>query len=212
MREHVAGVIVCGANVGGSVGWVAEPKHGWQKLPARRVHEHRVARVVWPNLTDPERAWWRSQERSSHQQRPDGIPNISDRPATFPRVVVPSCPTSSSTYRCGRLLDCRGHHRAACAEAGVLGARGFALERAAAQVCREGGGRVSTNVMVRNLDIESGDPVDARRLEWLRGWRNLLSCTAVRALATSLLERRTSPGVTSAVPAEHEVLRESRFF
>ena len=52
---------------------------------------------------------------------------------------------------------------------------------------------------------------DEVRRAWLRGWRNLLSCTAARALATSLLERRTFPGVTSAVPAEHEVLRESRF-
>ena len=25
-----------------------EPKHGWQKPAARAVHEHRVARVVWP--------------------------------------------------------------------------------------------------------------------------------------------------------------------
>ena len=50
------------------------------------------------------------------------------------------------------------------------------------------------------------------RRAWLRQWRNLLSCTAVRAFDTSLLERRTSPGVTSGVPAEHEVLRESRFF
>ena len=53
---------------------------------------------------------------------------------------------------------------------------------------------------------------DEVRRAWLRRWRNLLSCTAARALATSLLERRTFPGVTSAVPAEHEVLRESRFF
>ena len=50
------------------------------------------------------------------------------------------------------------------------------------------------------------------RRAWLRRWRNLLSCTAARAFATSFLERRTSPGVTSAVPMEHEVLRESRFF
>ena len=53
---------------------------------------------------------------------------------------------------------------------------------------------------------------DEVRRAWLRRWRNLLSCTAARALATSLLERRTYPGVTSAVQAEHEVLRESRFF
>ena len=53
---------------------------------------------------------------------------------------------------------------------------------------------------------------DEVRRAWLRRWRNLLSCTAARSLATSLPERRTFPGVTSAVPAAHEVLRESRFF
>ena len=42
-----------------------------------------------------------------------------------------------------------GHHRAACARAGVLGRRGFALESAAARVCREAGGRVRTNLLMR---------------------------------------------------------------
>ena len=288
------------------------------------THEDRVARTVWPTLTSPERALWRSQKGplacsafmafpTSRSTRIDPQPF---RVLLCRRLHLP-LPFSSRTCRCGRLLDCRGHHRAACAEAGVLGARGFALERAAAQVCREGGGRVSTNVMVRNLDIEGGNPTDARRLEivvdgltlfdgaqlaidttlvshpkrdgtarrraadhngaaleearrkkentypelagdrglarlvvfaaevggrwsdktanflsalskakaetapeavrdqvrasWLRRWRNLLGCTAARAFATSLLEKRCSPGVSSTVPAEHEVLRESRF-
>ena len=35
---------------------------------------------------------------------------------------------------------------------------------------------------------------DEVRRAWLRRWRSLLGCTAARALATSLLERRTSPG------------------
>ena len=62
----------------------------------------------------------------SRQQRLDGIPNVlvdSDRPATFPRVVVP--PSSSSWL----LLD------SACAVLGTT--RGFALERAVAQVVVE---------------------------------------------------------------------------
>ena len=46
---------------------------------------------------------------------------------------------------------------------------------------------------------------DQVRAAWLRR-------TAARAFATSLLEKRCSPGVSSTVPAEHEVLRESRFF
>ena len=73
-------------------------------------------------------------------------------------------PLSSHTCRCGRPIDSFGHHRAACARAGVLGRRGFALESAAARICREAGGRVGTNRMMRDLDL----PVlatDSRRLE-----------------------------------------------
>ena len=43
--------------------------------------------------------------------------------------------------------------------------RGFALESAAAQVCREAGARVSTNVLVRDLDLLPLQHADARRLE-----------------------------------------------
>ena len=267
---------------------------------------------------NPERALWRSQKGplasnvlmafpKSHSTRIDPQPF---RVLLCRRLHLP-LPFFSRTCRCGRLFDCRGHHRAACAEAGVLGARCFALERAAAQVCREGDGRVSTIVMVRNLDIEGRNPSDARRLEIVvdgltvcygaqlavnttmvsplhrdgtarrraadcngaalqealrrkertyhelvgeRGRARLVVLGAevagrwsgetaqfllalskaearvcarerlgslvatmaqsveLRAFATSLLERRTSPGVTSGVPAEHEVLRESRFF
>ena len=75
-------------------------------------------------------------------------------------------PLSSRSCRCGRLLDSLGHHRAGCAEAGVLGRRGFALECSAAQLCREAGGRVSTNVMMRDLDIPGPHAaMDGRRLE-----------------------------------------------
>ena len=66
--------------------------------------------------------------------------------------------------RCGRQLDSFGHHRTACAWAGWLVRRGFAVESAAARVCREAGGRVTTNMLVRELDLYV--PVaDARRLE-----------------------------------------------
>ena len=66
--------------------------------------------------------------------------------------------------RCGRPLDFCGHHRAACARAGVLGRRGFTLESVAARICREAGGRVRTNMLVRDMDLDV--PIaDARRLE-----------------------------------------------
>ena len=47
-----------------------------------------------------------------------------------------------------------GHHRAACPRAGVLGRRGYALESVLAGICREAGGRVTTNILVRDLDLE----------------------------------------------------------
>ena len=65
---------------------------------------------------------------------------------------------------CGQPLDSCGHHRAACAQAGVLGRRGWAWESVVARVCREAGGRVTTNVMLRDLDMALPDVADGRRL------------------------------------------------
>ena len=83
---------------------------------------------------------------------------------TLLRRLRQPLPLSDRLCRCGRPLDPTGHHRAACARAGVLGKRGFALESAAARVCREAGGRVSTNLLMREMD---GAPnvEDGRRLE-----------------------------------------------
>ena len=53
------------------------------------------------------------------------------------RIHLP-LPLSISNCRCGRPLDSLGHHRAACAVAGVLGRMGFTLESAAARVCLAG--------------------------------------------------------------------------
>ena len=47
----------------------------------------------------------------------------------------------------------------------MLGRRGFALEVAAAQVSREAGARVTTNVFVRDMDLAVFDVMDSRRLE-----------------------------------------------
>ena len=58
-----------------------------------------------------------------------------------------------------------GHHREMCAVAGVLGRRLFPLECAAAQICREAGARVTTNVHVRDMDSAVFNNLDGRRLE-----------------------------------------------
>ena len=73
-------------------------------------------------------------------------------------------PLSHRTCRCGRQLVF-GHHRAACPEAGVLVKRAFSLDCAAAQVCREAGARVSSNMFVRDMDLATFNALDGRRLE-----------------------------------------------
>ena len=45
------------------------------------------------------------------------------------------------------------------------GRRGWALELAAARVCREGGARVRLNVFVRDMDLTGPNRLDGRRLE-----------------------------------------------
>ena len=69
-----------------------------------------------------------------------------------------------------RRFDPFGHPRAACAEAGVLGKRGFPLECPAAQVCREAGARVTTNAFIRDLDLGEFNRLDGRRIEVIMGW------------------------------------------
>ena len=48
---------------------------------------------------------------------------------------------------------------------GVLGRRGFAVGSAAARCCREAGGRVATNLFMRNMDVGVPRSADSRRLE-----------------------------------------------
>ena len=58
-----------------------------------------------------------------------------------------------------------GDQSAACANAGVLGRRGWVLENVAAHVCREAGGRVRTNLAVRDMDLGAQVQFDGGRLE-----------------------------------------------
>ena len=74
-------------------------------------------------------------------------------------------PLTGRNCRCGFPLDSSGHHRAACARAGVFGRRGFAVESVAARICRELESRVTTNGMVRDMDLVRPDVQDSRRLE-----------------------------------------------
>ena len=91
----------------------------------------------------------------------------------LPFVACPSSPHQRFVSHLFRVLllrglhlpSCRCGHRTSCPTSGVLGRRGFALESAAARVCREASARVRTNVFVRDLDLLPQGVPDQRRLE-----------------------------------------------
>ena len=148
------------------------PRRGWQQKVAECVDTQFVATNVWPTLTNQEKALMRSQTGPLSSLPFTVLPtNCFTRfdPQPFRvlllrRLHLP-LPLTARQCRCGRPLDACGHHRSACAVAGVPGRRGYPLETAAAQVCREAGARVRLNTMVRDLDLLPGALLDNRRLE-----------------------------------------------
>ena len=147
-------------------------RNGWQQKASDVVENVFLARSVWPTLAQPEQALLRSQQGPMAGLPFTSLPLSAETTfqsqefrVLFLRRLWQPLPLSSFTCRCGRPLDSRGHHRAACPLAGVLGRRGFALESAAARVCREAGGRVTTNVLVQDMDLLPLRQVDNRRLE-----------------------------------------------
>ena len=148
-----------------------QPSESWQSKAARKVEARSFARLLG-TLTDPQKALLWSQGGplasvpfiSMPIDRVSRIDSQSSRLLFLRRLRQP-LPLIVRSCRCGRLLDCLGHHRSACPVAGVLGRRGFPLENVAARICREAGGRVRTNVFVRDLDLPVFNNVDERRLE-----------------------------------------------
>ena len=148
------------------------PKHGWQRKAAEKMEDFFLATSVWLRLPDEDRAMLRSQGGPMAGMPfmccPTAFHSRFDAQVLrvlFLRRFWLLVPPTMRTCRCGRPLDVLGHHCAACANVGVLGRRGFALESAAARVCREAGGRVSTNVLIPDLDIALPEQVDERRIE-----------------------------------------------
>ena len=147
-------------------------KRGWQHEAASRVDQRFRDEDLFVRMTNSGQALVRSQ----------GGPGAGLALATCPtcritriepqlfrivllrRLNLP-LPLSARFCRCGLPLDLRGHHRAACARAGILGRREYAFETVTARICREAGGRVTTNVMVRDLDLAERHIADTRRLE-----------------------------------------------
>ena len=149
------------------------PRTGWQSLASTHKEKVFFRQSISGNLSDPQRALLRVTEWTTCRTPIHLLPNFASlwlsrhsrsRVLLLRRLWRP-LPLSSRTCRCGRPLDPCGHHRAVCSRARVLGRRGFALENAAARVCREAGARVSLNVLVRDLDLHPFEQLDGRRLE-----------------------------------------------
>ena len=95
-------------------------------------------------------------------------PELSLAPSHFRvlllrRLRLP-LPLTAAYCRCRCRQDALGDHLAACSRYGVLCARDAPLQRAAARVCREAGATVTTNVLVRDLNVAPGRQ-DDRRIE-----------------------------------------------
>ena len=77
----------------------------------------------------------------------------------------------------------------------MLKKRRFPLECATAQVCREAGARVATNVFVRDMDLATFNALDGRRLEivadGLTLWRGA-QLAVDTAMVSPLAEGRVS--------------------
>ena len=171
-----------------------------------------VAESLFPRMCDSRKALLRSQGGPGAGLALSTCP--VNRLTTFTsqlfRVVLLRrlhlpLPLAVRNCRCGLPLDSRGHHRAACARAGVLGGRGWAVENAAARICREAGGRVTTNVLVRDLDLAVPHVDDARRLEVVVDGL-LLFGGAQLAVDTTLVSALRADGSCRRRVAQHDGL------
>ena len=85
----------------------------------------------------------------------------------------------------------------------MLGRRGFALESAAARVCREAGARVSLNVPVRDLDLHPLARVDGRRLEVVADGLPLF-LGAQLAIDTTMVSTLRGDGTVARARVHHD--------
>ena len=152
-----------------------QPKFGWQQRASRQMEKKFVSDHLWPRFDNAQRALARAtcfcRARSQLCRHP-GPPGLTRSLSAASCAAGCTCPLSYLTAP----VDVAAHSTSlttiaqrACPEAGVLGMRGFPLECAAAQVCKEGGARVSTNVLVRDMDFTTLSTAAGWRW-WRTGW------------------------------------------
>ena len=133
-------------------------RDGNTKRPFRTERKFRTTSVL-PQFSPSRRAMLRSQSGPAAGVAFSALPSsplTRFQPALFRvllqrRLALP-LPLTLRSCRCGRPLDAYSATTGQRAlQSGVLGRRGFALESAAAPVCRETGARVATNLFVRDM-------------------------------------------------------------
>ena len=141
-------------------------KGGWQHEASSRVESQFRERNVLPVLTDGERAPLRSQSGVGASVSLSTVPCdplVRIEPQLFRVLLLRRLRLPSTLLGVFAGVAVYTAHRAP--ELGFLGRRGYALESAAARVCREAGARVTTIVLVRDLDLGAPEATGARRLE-----------------------------------------------
>ena len=138
------------------------------------------------------------------------IPSGELRVLLLRRLHLP-IPLAARCCQCRGLLDCRGHHRAACSTCGVLRRRGKPLEKAAARVCREAGARVAENVLLRNMNLAGISGHYGRQIEVVANGLPLWG-GAQLAVDTTLVSpvRRNGTPQPNAASADGAQLRTAR--
>jgi hypothetical protein len=145
--------------------------HGWQFYAAKSVDT--VCRDnLLGRLSPAHKACLRSQSGPGAGAALTAVltsPLLQIEPHLFRTILLRRLrlPLSfvPATCRCRQFLDSFGDHRASCAVSGILVRRAVPMESALARVFREAGGRVRTNVFVRDLNIGIGRAGDGRRIE-----------------------------------------------
>ena len=147
---------------------------GWQHEAASRVERNFRDRRLMPVMSRSEQALLRSQSGPfagmALSER-----TVQDQPAVVPCPAASATPSPSpSLFTCVSMwpfAQLLGHHRAACSRSGVSGRRGHAVESAATRVCREAGARVTTNVMIRDMQPQKPEGAAGSK-----SWRMVFPC------------------------------------
>ena len=188
----------------------ADFTRGWQRSASRAVD--RVSAVYLAQRLDAS-----SQALLESQSGPFAAkvftalptsPELRLEPASFRVLLLRrlrlQLPLVPATCPCRRRLDALGDHRASCPRSGLLRPRAIPLERAAARMCREAGATVSTNVLLRDLNLVVHNQ-DDRRIEVIAnglplwgGAQLAVDTTLVSALDSAGQPRRQQRSTTGA--------------